>query len=502
MGLKIEGHRARRVVVLAGPVVIAMLTQTLINVVDTMFVGQLDPSISTPGQAALGYSLPLLWAVGGSLSALGVGTQAMSARRAGADDQAGAGRVLANSLVVAALAATAMMIFAWMIVPHAFSFLTQNEAVAALGVPYARVRILGVLSMVATASLKGFFDGLGETKVHMWAAIVMNIANIALNYTLIFGLGPIPAYHVTGAALASLISTYIGLAVMFGWAMRAKFKDYQIFKLSQLDGKTAWGLITLSTPGGMAQVFIMAGVLMFLKIIGALDDQVVLRDLSALALDGAPWQAATALGDTVRQLPGLGAPLLLSDWGQTALVSRPPVFTTAAKLIIDLMSLAFVTCIAFGTATATLISQAMGAGDMDEAEGVGWDSIKLGMILYGALGALAMISPQPLLSLLSQDPVVWQVAEPGLQLMGGLQMFVAMALILTQALFGAGDTKFVMIVELILHVVCLAPLAYLLAIHLELGFLGVWMSAATYLTLLASAMAVKFWHGGWKHIEV
>ena len=73
---------------------------------------------------------------------------------------------------------------------------------------------------------------------------------------------------------------------------------------------------------------------------------------------------------------------------------------------------------------------------------------------------------------------------------------------LTQALFGAGATRYVMVVEFILHGVCLAPLAYLFGVHFDLGFLGVWYAATVYIVALAAAMGWKFAGGSWTSIEV
>ena len=74
----------------------------------------------------------------------------------------------------------------------------------------------------------------------------------------------------------------------------------------------------------------------------------------------------------------------------------------------------------------------------------------------------------------------------------------AAALVLTQALYGAGMTKYVMVVELFLHFFCLVPLSYVLGVTLELGMIGCWYAAATYVVALAVTMGVKFWSGGWK----
>src|SRR5690606_10346924 len=103
------------------------------------------------------------------LSALGVGTQVMTARRYGANQSTQAGTILFNSLVIAFFLSIIFMIAGWHLVPTIFELLTNNQAVIDLGTPYTQARVLGVLSMVATASYKGFFDGVGSTRVHMYA---------------------------------------------------------------------------------------------------------------------------------------------------------------------------------------------------------------------------------------------------------------------------------------------------------------------------------------------
>ncbi len=500
MSIGIDRERGRRILVLAGPIIVAMFTQTFINVVDTIFVGKLDPSYSIPGQSALGFSLPLLWAFGGSLSALGVGTQAMTARRFGSKDDLGAGVVVANSLVVTLVSSLVFTVLAWFLVPVFFEFLTNNRSVIELGVPYARVRILGITAMVMTAGYKGFFDGIGKTRVHMYAALIMNGANIVLNYLLIFGAGPIPPLFVTGAAVASVIASFLGLVVMALWSFRKKYLGpHRYYRLANLQPRVMWEITKLSAPSGAAQVFVMSGVLLFLKIVGMLDDRAMMESVAAAvpyATEG--WAEVQNHLARARFSPAFLAP----DWGYAVVGARPPIFTTAAKLIIDLLSIGFVTCIAFGTATATLVSQSMGEGDFDSAEAYGWDSVKLGGAFFGLVGVAVIVFPEFFLDLLSDDATVITAAVPGLRVMASLEVLIATALVLTQALFGAGATKFVMWTELVLHGLCLAPLAWLFGLHFELGFLGVWLSAAVYTVALGGIMAWKFAGGSWKTIQV
>ena len=73
---------------------------------------------------------------------------------------------------------------------------------------------------------------------------------------------------------------------------------------------------------------------------------------------------------------------------------------------------------------------------------------------------------------------------------------------MTQALFGAGNSRFVMIVELVLHFTCLVPLAYILGIALNGGLVGIWSAAVVYVVFLSAAMIWKFASGDWKGITL
>ncbi|AWV89136.1 putative MATE family efflux protein [Bradymonas sediminis] len=496
--------RSRQIVALAAPIMIAMLTQTGVNVIDTVFVGNLDPSYSIPGQAALGFSLPIFWCIGGFLAAIGVGTQAMVARRAGENRPEQVGTVLANGVILAIVSSLLFTVIGWYTVPSLFAFLTSNESVLALGIPYAQIRILGIVGMVVTTTYKGMFDGLGRTRVHMYACLIMNAVNIGLNFIFVYGAGPVPAMYVTGAAISSVLATGVGLAIMIGWTFHGEFRGkFRAYRLSNFRPSLIWQLLKLSLPSGIAQIFVMLGVMMFLKIIALLDERAVMEALNhSTFYAGEVGQVAASVHNSITHSSNYAGRIFSVNWANPLLGSRPPIYSTAAKLIIDLLSIGFVTCIAFGQATATLVSKSMGKRDFDEAEAYGWDSVKLGMYFFGALGAIILIFPEALLGLLSNDPIVIEAAVPGMRIMASLEMFIAMALILMQALFGAGNTKFVMVAELVLHAVCLVPLAYLFSVVLDLGFIGVWLSATAYVVLLGVAMAWKFWEAKWKKIVV
>ncbi len=478
MRFSLDISLTKRIASLAVPVILAMLSQTAINLMDTAMVGRLPGSTGIDGVAGIGVSLPLFWALGGFLSAIAIGTQAITARRTGEKLPLLAGRALTNSLTIAGLSGLAVSIVFYYYVPDIFPLLNPNPNVIRLGSIYCRLRMLGVFSMVTTISYKGFFDGIGQTYVHMVASIVMNVLNAFLNVVLIFGLLGFPRLEVEGAALASLISTFVGLAIMIAWSFRKSIlTKYRIYNPKNLNRSVAGEIVRLSLPSGLATVFAMSGFQFFLWVTGN--------------LESAP-KMLTPLGF----IP-LAGPLLRG----IDLVT-PDVATSASWVIISFLMLIFMTSIALGTATATLVGQSMGAGKPNLAERFGWESVKLGMYIMGCLGLLVIVWPHFFLGIFTDKEAVIAAAIPSMRLMGASASLMSAGLILVQALFGAGATKFVMIAEMLMHGLCLIPLSYVLAVVLGMGMLGAWTAAATYVGFLSSTMAWKFAGGSWKKIKI
>ncbi len=458
MKLAVDPTLARRILALAWPVVLAMLSQTAINQVDHVLIGRLPASESVPAHAALELALILLWAVGGSLSAISVGTQALTARRFGEGEYARAGQVLSNSLVLAVITSAVASVVGWFVAPVVFRTFNKNPEVLRLGVPYLQWRLLGVFSMVTTVSFKSWFDGLGKTRVHMFAAITMNVINFVLNWGLIFGKWGFPRWGVTGSAIASMVSSYIGLLLMVIWSLLPQYLEkYQHLRLSNLSLKQQWDLIKLSVPSGIATLFVMSGFGLFSKIVSLLD----------------------------ASHPGDG-----------------PIYGAATNNIIIILMLFFTGCIAYGSATATLVGQSMARKEHDLAERYAWEAVKIGVYFTLVLGVVIVVAPDLVLRVYSKDAAVIAVARPLLRIAGALLPFVLAALVLTQALFGAGNTRFVMYVEFVLHFLCLVPLAYLGGVVLGWGVLGVWSGAYVYIVLLCGIMAWKFAEGRWREIQI
>jgi|LNFM01.1.fsa_nt_gb MATE family multidrug resistance protein len=457
-------QQSRRILTLAAPVILAMLTQTGVNIVDTYFLKKLPYQDASDAQAALTPSLMLLWAVGGFLSAISVGTVAITSRRYGEGNEEAAGAVVPNAVMITLVGGVFLSALGWIFMPQMFGAIVSNAHVAELGTIYCRWRFVGIASMAMTAAYKSFFDGIGKTHLHLWAAIVMNIFNAVLCYMLIFGNWGAPRLGIAGAGIAAATASWMGLVVMALFSLGGQYRDrFKFYRVKNLSFTMVKDLLRLSVPGGLATVAVMTGFLIFTKIVGRLDAQ-----------------SATVMVHGVR-VAANGA---------------------ATTIIIEVLSATFFSCMAFGTATATLVGQSLGQKNPDLAASYAWTSVKLGAIIFGIIGVLIFTKAPQVMGVFSDAQVVIDAGTAPLRLVSAMGPIVAFGMILTQALFGAGDTRFVMAVEVALHFLCLVPCAWLFGITLGGGLMGIWLSAGLYAVLLTIFMGARFASGKWKSLVV
>lgn len=246
----------------------------------------------------------------------------------------------------------------------------------------------------------------------------------------------------------------------------------------------------LSLPSGVATVFVMSGFLLFFKWVGMLDSSI--SNEARVGLEGA----------RVRWLYAILPYGMTHESFLEMLRSQAPVFEAATKVIIDILSISFMPCMGLGTATATLVSQNLGRKLPEESARYAWTAAKLAAVFTGLLGMIAVVFPDAYMGLFTHDREVVEAGRLPLQIIGAGEFALGLGMVLSQALFGAGNTRFVMKVEIALHTICLVPLSYLLGITFNLKLVGIWMAALLYIAALAAVMGAKFAAGGWKHIRI
>ncbi len=454
--LKIERRYAKLILALGMPVVLAMLTQTGINLLDTAMVARLEAPTAIYGVAALNFSMPILWSIGGLLSSIGVGTQVITARRFGQKRYTSAGKVFLSSFFISIITSVILSIIAIIVVPYLYEFMTDNKMVQQIGTTYTRWRLVAIISMVTTASIKGFYDGIGKTYIHMIAAIIMNIFNAVANYCLIFGFWIFPRLEVTGAAIASMISSFLGMIIVIAWSFKPGYIDrFKFYKLANIDVGVIKKILQISIPAGITMAFAMLAFLVFLKIVGMLDEG--------------------------RQLP---------------------INTGSAKLIIDFMSIVIMASIGFGQGTATLVGQSLGKKRIDQAKTYGIVAVKLMFIMMGVVGLFTILFPHLILRIFTDKEILISNSLSSMRLMGFSIIVLSVAIMFMQALYGAGDVKFVVVTQILLTISGLMPLAYLFGIVFDMGQLGLWIGFTFYLIIFCLIMAYRFVSEKWKHITI
>lgn len=447
MTLRLNPELSRKVWKLAYPIILANLSLTLLNVVDTAMLGRLSPA----ALAAAGIGGVVFLTVVSTLGALSLGTQVLTARRHGEKEMAQCGQVLDNSLALALiLGGIFTLLSPWLahfLPPHLESGATMGRLLGT----YIQYRFYGVVFVLLNLAFGGFFNGIGRTKIRMNAAIIIAAANILLNYLLIFGKLGFPQLGVQGAALASTLATGLATLYYLGASLGKRYRsEYKYFHLSNIALSQIGKLGRLSLPLMIRMLVGMGGFLVFFRIIGR---------IGTLEL-------------------------------------------AASNILRSLNSISYMVGAALGAAATTLVGRNMGATEYERAEASGWEAVKLGMMVMGALGVLFIFLPASVMRIYTDDLEVIRMGVTILRILGIAQIFNAIGTVLSPALIGAGDTWFILGVEIGNTCFLYLPLAWLFGVHLGFGVIGAWTAELIYVLSYALMMAIRFRKGRWKGIRI
>lgn len=443
----LNGHLSTDILKLASPVFFGTLSQTIFYAVDTAMLGR----VGVDALAAEGLGWFVVWVFGSSLMAIEVGAQSLVARRFGEGDWEACRGLLDNTLAFAVISGLLVSVTGYLLAPAIFPYLSDDIKVVEYGIDYLRYSFLSVLFFLVIASFRGFFDGLGQTRLFMKVAIVMNISNIIFDYLLIFGKFGFPRLEVKGAAIASLISSFIGAAYFFGISFSNRFvRQFRYLSRYQFNPAILSSILRLAFPAMARVFFMMAGLATFLWIVGQIGN----------------------------------------------------VELAASNIFMTLSSFTFLAGYGFAVAAATMVSQNLGKGNAEIAERYGWEAVKLGLLCMGFLGALFILFPGIILEIFTNQKTVIETGRNVLILFGVIQFFDAVNLILSHALQGAGYTKWVMKAEGFVVWFLFLPAAYILSLVFGFGLYGAWMSMFAHTFIIGITMLWKFREGKWKEIEM
>jgi putative MATE family efflux protein len=438
----------RAVVLLGTPIVLSNLLAWAIGFADVLMVSRLGEA----ALAGLGMAVQVFFLVVVVILAVTTGTMALVARFVGARDPGGASHVFRQSLLLALAQSVLMSGVGIAIAPALMTLLGATPEVAAEGTTYLRIIFAGLIAVTLDFTIASTFRGAGDSvtplKIMGWVVGL----NVLGNYLLIFGPGPFPALGVAGAAIATVLSRAIG--AWLGW-----------YRLRT--GPGGWEYI----PGSWAP-----------------DLEMMHRVLRI----GVP----TALEGMLRAGSGLAFLAIIARTG--------PGAAAVAAHTVGLQLEAFARMPSFGISVGatSLVGQRLGAGDPDAAEQAGWASVQVGLWLMSLLAVLLFAGARPVAALFTNDPATLQLAVHYLRILAVAQPLFMIAVVLSGALRGGGDTRFPMWVSLLSGWLFLLPVAYWVAIPLGWGPQAAWVAQAGNYAVSALLVTFRFRGGRWRTMPV
>ncbi len=436
------GNLNRAILLLAIPMVLEMVLESLFAVVDVLWVGRLGANaVATVGLTES--LLALVFAIGIGLA---MSTTAMVARRIGEKDPQDAAIAGAQAIFLGLLVSLAIGIPSFIYAPQLLRLMGAPPEVIATGTGYARIALGGCGAIVMLFLNNAIFRGAGDAAIAMRLLWVSNILNLILDPCLIFGLGPFPRLGVTGAALATFSGRSLGVLYQFYRLMKGTERVRIPPSLLRLNPRVMWRLIRVS----------LTGILQF-------------------AIANTSWIAMVRI---------------VSVFGAAALAG----YTIAIRIVI------FVILPSWGlsNAAATLVGQNLGARHPERAEQAVWRTGLYNMLFLGLIGVVFIFTATPLVRLFTHDPAVVPLAASALRILSYGNIAYAYGMVMLQAFNGAGDTVTPTIVNFFGFWVLEVPLAWWLSLRQGLHSTGVFLSIVIAQAAVAATGMLLFRRGKWK----
>lgn len=441
-----KGSMHRAVFMLAIPMILEMCLESVFAVVDIFFVGRLGKDAA----ATVGLTEAFLMVIYSIAIGLSMAATAMVARRVGEKNLEEASRSAMQAIILASICTVVISVLGFIFAKDILRLLHAPESVLAIGVPYARIMLGGCIVIIMLFLINGIFRGAGDAGIAMRSLWLANICNIILCPVLIFGLGPIPAFGLTGAAIATTTGRGIGVV-------------YQVYHL--IKGK---GLLTIKLSHCAPQIKILKSLI---NVASTATFQFLIATASWLFLAR-----------------------IIAGFGSNAIAG----YTIALRLITFFILPAW----GLSNAAATLVGQNLGAKEPGRAEKSVWITAKYNMIFMAIVTVIFFFFAKPIVSSINNQAEVVAVAIQALQIVSLGYIAYGLGMVLINAFNGAGDSRTPTYLNLAGFWGFQIPLAYTLAIYFDLGPKGVFLAIVIAETALTIASYLVFKRGSWKNVKI
>jgi len=436
------GPIGQALILLAIPMVLETLLESLFAVVDIFFVAHLGAdAIATVGITEAMMALVYAISMG-----LGVGATAIVARRTGEKDMGEAAHSAAQAIWLGVLVSLPISVLGVAFAPQLLALLGASPAVQASGAAFTRVELGANGAVLLLFLINAVFRGAGDAAIAMRSLWIASACNMILGPLFIFGVGPFPRLGVTGAAVGTTIGRSIGVL-------------YQLSQLRRRDGRIVIRREHITPdPALLGRIFRLSGAGMIQMLIGTTNWIALIR--------------------------------ILATFGSTVLAG----YTIAIRVVI----FALLPSWGLSNAAATLVGQNLGARQPDRAAASVWLAGFYNMCVLAVVGTVFVVAARPIVGLFTQDPYIVRWAVSCLRIVSAGFLFYAWGMVLSNAFNGAGDTWTPTWLNLVCFWLFEVPLAWWLSRIPSVGPTGVFASVTIAFSLFAVLSAWLFKRGKWK----
>jgi putative MATE family efflux protein len=435
-----QGSIRKAVILLAIPMMLEMSMESVFAVVDIYFVSHLGKhAVSIVGLTESVITIVYSLAIG------------MVARRIGEKNPEAATKAGMQSILVSLVITISLSIMGFIYAADILRLMGAEEMSVDTGTNYTRIIIGGSLFIMLLFLINGIFRGAGDAMMAMKSLWLANICNIILCPILIRGFGPIPAFGLTGAAMATTIGRGIGVC----------YQLYHLFNGKRLVKFT----IKLLKP-----------------------DWPIIRTIIDIS-----WPA------TLQFLIGSGSWIVLAS-----LVVQTGHSAASAGYQIAIRIVMFFILPAWGmsNAAATLVGQNLGAGHPGRAELSVIKTAKYNAFFMGMVSLIFLLFADFIISFFTKDVIVTGYAIDALRIISAGYIFYGIGMVMANAFNGAGDTRTPTIINLFGFWFFQIPLAWILSKTFLWGPLGVFIAIPVAETAIAVAAYILFKKGSWKFKKI
>lgn len=442
-----KGSLRKAIFLLAIPMIIEMGMESVFALVDLFFVSKLGKhAVSTVGLTESVLTIIYSVAIGVSMAAT-----AMVARRIGEKNEKGAASAAMQSIW---LGIAIILVFSTAGVFFAADILRLMGAEAetiANGVTYTRIMMGSSTVIMLLFLINGIFRGAGDASIAMRSLALANGFNIVLCPVLINGFGPIPAFGITGAALATSIGRSIGVL----YQLYHLFNGSSVVKLTKAALQAEWKVI---------------------------------RSLVKIA-----WPATFQF--IIASCSWIFLAQLVAETGHSAASAG---YQTAIRIVMFFLLPAW----GISNAAATLVGQSLGAKDFVRAERAVLQTAKYNAVFMGVVSLLFLLMPGAIVGFFTSAEEVQRYAVTALRIISAGYIFYGVGMVLVNAFNGAGDTRTPTVINIFCFWLFQLPLAYFLAKYLDLGPRGVFIAIPVAETVITITAFVLFKKGRWQKVKI